>query len=110
MTKQREELCWSHAPRFFATKIDKIVVLHRTTEKHDRVSIEVMRNTLALIDPADGHVTDVVAENVEMELNEVPESAQDKSNAQVAEEWDEKTGLIAPVAIDSSDVDALVSG
>jgi hypothetical protein len=40
----------------------------------------------------------------------VPESAQDKSNAQVAEEWDEKTGLIAPVAIDSSDVDALVSG
>lgn len=67
-----------------------------------------MRNTLALVDPADGHVTSVVAENVDMEVNEVLESSQYKSNQQVAEEWDEKTGIIAPVVLDASNVDIMV--
>ncbi|KAG2179534.1 hypothetical protein INT44_006381 [Umbelopsis vinacea] len=61
-----------------------------------------MRNTLALVDPTNGEVTRVVAENVKMEINEVPESSDFKSNDELAEEWDQKIGQRAPVVIQGS--------
>ncbi|KAH8556999.1 senescence-associated protein-domain-containing protein [Umbelopsis sp. PMI_123] len=62
----------------------------------------MMRNTLALVDPSNGQVTRVVAENVEMDVNEVPESSELKSNDELAEEWDQRIGKRAPVIIQGS--------
>jgi len=67
-----------------------------------------MRNTLALVDPSNGEVTRVVAENVEMEINEVPESSDFKSNDELAEEWDQKLGKRAPVVIQGSQSNLIV--
>lgn len=68
-----------------------------------------MRNTLALVDPTNGEVTRVVAENVKMEINEVPESSDFKSNDELAEEWDQKIGQRAPVVIQGSQSNLIVS-
>lgn len=67
-----------------------------------------MRNTLALVDPSNGEITRVVAENVEMEINEVPDSSDFKSNDELAEEWDQKLGKRAPVVIQGSQSDLIV--
>ncbi|KAJ2957297.1 hypothetical protein NQZ79_g6986 [Umbelopsis isabellina] len=63
-----------------------------------------MKNTLAVVDPADGHVTSIVAENVTMDIPDVPlNEKKDKSDAEVAEEWDKEAGHVAPVVIDGSE-------
>jgi hypothetical protein len=68
----------------------------------------MMRNTLALVDPSNGQVTRVVAENVEMDINEVPESSELKSNDELAEEWDQRIGKRAPVIIQGSQSNIIV--
>jgi hypothetical protein len=68
-----------------------------------------MKNTLAVVDPADGHVTSIVAENVTMDMPDVPNEKGDKSDAEVAEEWDRETGHVAPVVIEGSEEVIMVS-
>lgn len=68
-----------------------------------------MKNTLAVVDPADGHVTSIVAENVTMDIPDVPlNEKKDKSDAEVAEEWDKEAGHVAPVVIDGSEEEIMV--